>query len=46
VSRACGWSSGGGDLAQDFRRRRAALLDQSYRDGKDPQEITGWRWSS
>jgi xylulose-5-phosphate/fructose-6-phosphate phosphoketolase len=46
VSRAPGWSSAGGDLAQGFRRQRGELRAQSYRDGEDPPEITGWRWSS
>jgi xylulose-5-phosphate/fructose-6-phosphate phosphoketolase len=45
VSRARGWSSAGGDLAGDFRRDRDELLRLSYRDGEDPAEITGWRWS-
>ncbi|MEU3626723.1 phosphoketolase family protein [Amycolatopsis coloradensis] len=45
VTRARGWSSTGGDLAGDLRRRRDALLTLSYRDGEDPAEITGWRWA-
>ncbi len=44
VTRARGWSSVGGDLARDLMRQRDRLLAQSYRDGADPEEITGWRW--
>ncbi|MFJ7213525.1 phosphoketolase family protein [Amycolatopsis sp. NPDC098790] len=44
VTRARGWASAGGDLARELVKRRDALLVQSYRDGEDPEEITGWRW--
>ncbi|RSM57253.1 phosphoketolase [Amycolatopsis sp. WAC 01376] len=44
VRRAPGWGSAGGDLARDLIRRRDAVLRQSYQDGQDPAEITGWRW--
>ncbi|WP_409179581.1 phosphoketolase family protein [Amycolatopsis sp. VS8301801F10] len=44
VRRARGWSSLGGDLARDFQRERDELLAAAYRDGKDPAEVTGWRW--
>jgi xylulose-5-phosphate/fructose-6-phosphate phosphoketolase len=44
VTRARGWASAGGDLARDFHRHRDELLAQAYRDGRDPEEITGWRW--
>ncbi|MEV6907837.1 phosphoketolase family protein [Amycolatopsis sp. NPDC051071] len=44
ITRAHGWSSAGGDLARDLLRRRDELLALSYRDGADPEEITGWRW--
>jgi xylulose-5-phosphate/fructose-6-phosphate phosphoketolase len=44
VSRARGWASAGGDLARELVKRRDVLLVQSYQDGQDPEEITGWRW--
>lgn len=44
VRRARGWASAGGDLARELVRERDALLARSYRDGQDPEEITGWRW--
>ncbi|MFE6617324.1 phosphoketolase family protein [Amycolatopsis sp. NPDC057786] len=44
VRRAAGWASTGGDVARDLVRRRDAVLEQSYQDGQDPAEITGWRW--
>ncbi|MFE5503988.1 phosphoketolase family protein [Amycolatopsis japonica] len=44
VRRAAGWASAGGDLARELVRRRDTVLRQSYRDGEDPAEITGWRW--
>jgi xylulose-5-phosphate/fructose-6-phosphate phosphoketolase len=44
VTRARGWASAGGDLARELVKRRDALLVQSYQDGQDPEEITGWRW--
>jgi xylulose-5-phosphate/fructose-6-phosphate phosphoketolase len=45
VSRAAGWASGGGSVAERLRRHRDDLLAQSYRDGQDPAEFTEWRWS-
>jgi xylulose-5-phosphate/fructose-6-phosphate phosphoketolase len=45
VRRARGWASAGGELAADLLRTRDELLARARRDGEDPEEITGWRWS-
>ncbi|GGM36747.1 phosphoketolase [Longimycelium tulufanense] len=45
ISRAPGWSSRGGTIADRLRADRDAVLTRSYREGADPPEITGWRWS-
>ncbi|SDY43637.1 xylulose-5-phosphate/fructose-6-phosphate phosphoketolase [Amycolatopsis xylanica] len=34
----------GGD-PRDLLRERDALLAKAYRDGEDPEEFTGWRWT-
>ncbi|GAA3562979.1 phosphoketolase family protein [Amycolatopsis ultiminotia] len=46
VRRARGWASAGGELSRTLVRERDDLLALSYRDGRDPDEITGWRWSA
>jgi xylulose-5-phosphate/fructose-6-phosphate phosphoketolase len=46
VTRAPGWASSSGELAEEFARQRDAILEKAHRDGEDPEEITGWRWSS
>ncbi|MFD9889358.1 phosphoketolase family protein [Amycolatopsis sp. NPDC059027] len=33
------------DVARELLRERDALLALSYRDGRDPEPITGWRWT-
>ncbi|MBB4684032.1 phosphoketolase family protein [Amycolatopsis jiangsuensis] len=44
VRRARGWASEGGDIARALVAERDEVLEQSYRDGQDPEGITGWRW--
>jgi xylulose-5-phosphate/fructose-6-phosphate phosphoketolase len=46
VTRAPGWASSSGELAEEFSRQRDAILENARRDGEDPEEITGWRWSA
>jgi phosphoketolase len=45
VTHAVGWSSEAGDIGQDLLRTRHRLRAAAYRDGTDPDEISGWRWS-
>ncbi|MCP2261840.1 xylulose-5-phosphate/fructose-6-phosphate phosphoketolase [Streptoalloteichus tenebrarius] len=46
VSRARGWASRGGAVAEALREERDDILRRAHRDGEDPEEITGWRWTS
>ncbi|MQA09791.1 MAG: phosphoketolase [Pseudonocardiaceae bacterium] len=45
VSRARGWSSLGGGVAEELARTRDRLLARAYRDGEDPPEFTEWQWA-
>ncbi|MEU4672627.1 phosphoketolase family protein [Amycolatopsis sp. NPDC023774] len=46
LGRARGWSSAAGSIVRDLLRKRDELVAAAYRDGADPAEITGWRWSA
>jgi xylulose-5-phosphate/fructose-6-phosphate phosphoketolase len=46
LRRARGWASTGGEVAAGLVRLRDELRERAYRDGTDPEEITGWRWSA
>ncbi|MFY1635042.1 phosphoketolase [Solwaraspora sp. WMMB335] len=45
VTSATGWSSHGGDIADDLRRERDRLVAYAYRHGTDASEISDWRWT-
>jgi xylulose-5-phosphate/fructose-6-phosphate phosphoketolase len=45
LRRAPGWSSAGGAAAEALADERDELLARAYRDGEDPAEITGWKWT-
>ncbi|WP_327010606.1 phosphoketolase family protein [Dactylosporangium sp. NBC_01737] len=46
VTVAEGWSSHGGDIADDLHRERDRLIAHAYRHGADADEFTGWTWTS
>lgn len=46
VARADGWRERGAGIAEGLLRERDAFLAEAYREGRDPQAVTGWRWQS
>jgi xylulose-5-phosphate/fructose-6-phosphate phosphoketolase len=46
VSLAEGWSSQGGDIADDLLRERDEWVTLAYRTGADTDAFTGWTWTS
>jgi xylulose-5-phosphate/fructose-6-phosphate phosphoketolase len=45
LHRSRGQASVGGELATTLLAERDAVRAAAYRDGTDPEKITGWRWS-
>ncbi len=45
VSLAAGWSSRGGDLADDLLRERDQWVAHAYRTGADNPAFTDWTWT-
>ncbi|WP_016698021.1 phosphoketolase family protein [Actinoalloteichus spitiensis] len=46
LTRASGWSSAGGELAESLAGDRDRLRRYAYQEGADAPEFTEWRWSA